>query len=168
VSTRGNKLIRELKAVFWVPLYFLSWFGILVLIKHLLLEEYQIDPGSYVVVIVGALIVAKVVLILENVKLSFLHSSPAYLEVLVRTLLYMAGVVVVMFLERSFEARHDYGGMTDAMMNLTSHVNMYHFMVSVICVFLALLFFNLWSVLKGHLGTNGVKRMFLDPVNRGS
>ena len=166
MSTTGSKIKAELISIFWVSLYFLSWFGILVLIKYLLLTEYHIDPGSYVVAIVGALIVAKVVLILENVKLPFLGKAPAIVEVLVRTLLYMLGILLVMILERSFDARHEYGGMGEAMANLPSHVNIYHFLVSVICVFGAILFYNLWTLLKGHLGHHGIKTILMEPSKK--
>ena len=111
--------MKILKAIFWTTLYFFIWIGSLVLLKTLLLEEYQIEFYGFSIIVVGALIAAKVVLILENVPLgSWAKRQPAIAEVIFRTMLYLAGVFVVMILEKSFEARHEYGGFINAMKSL--------------------------------------------------
>jgi hypothetical protein len=61
MSTK-DKLLKELKAILLVSLYFLVWFGTLMIIKVLLLSEYRIEFYGASIVIVGALIAAKAVL----------------------------------------------------------------------------------------------------------
>jgi hypothetical protein len=158
-----NKFIKELKSIFWTSMYFLVWFGTMMLIKVLLLEEYQIHFYEISAVIIGALVVAKSVLIMEAIPASKGKNQPAWAVVLKRTLLFMAGVFVVLVLEKSIEARHEYGGFSDAFKNLFHDANLYHVWVNTICVFGALLFYNLGFLLKFSLGKGGFKKVLLSP-----
>lgn len=60
----AEKLKHELKAVGSATLFFGVWIGGLILIKNLVLEEYQIETVALSKAVVGVLILAKVVLIL--------------------------------------------------------------------------------------------------------
>lgn len=159
-----DKLVHELKAIFWTTLYFLIWFGVLVIIKELLLKEYQIKFYGFSIVVIGALVAAKSVLILENVSLgSWAKHQPAIVEILFRTLLYLAGIFVIMVLEKSLEARHEYGGFVNALKSIFENAEFYHILVNTICVFGALLGFNLWSVIRKHLGEGGMWKILSTP-----
>jgi hypothetical protein len=52
-----------------VTLFFAAWLGMFMGLKILILEGYQIRFGSASAVLIGALVLAKVVLILEHVPL---------------------------------------------------------------------------------------------------
>jgi hypothetical protein len=161
MSTK-DKLLKELKAILLVSLYFLVWFGTLMILKVLLLSEYSIEFYGASKVIVGALIVAKAVLILEHVPLG-LNNKPAIVDILLRTFLYLAGVAVILILEHALEARHEYGGFLNALKNVTKSADIYHVLVTLICVFGALFFYNLGSVISGRLG-KGIWEMMISPV----
>lgn len=159
-----SKLIHELKAIFWTTLYFLIWFGLLMLIKGLLLKEYQINSYDFSIVLVGSLVAAKAVLILENVSLgSWTKRQPAIVEILFRTLLYLAGIFVIMLLEKAFEARSEFNGLINALQGIFGEAEFYHILVNTICVFGALLGFNLWSVLNKHIGERGIWKILSSP-----
>ncbi len=64
-----QKIVHEIKAVTVVTIYFCCWLSALLLIKHLLLAEYKIVFVDYSMALIGALILAKVVLVLECVPL---------------------------------------------------------------------------------------------------
>jgi hypothetical protein len=152
-----EKLKYELKAVVLVTLFFAGWLGVFMGLKVLILEDYQIRFGSVSAVLVGALILAKVVLILEHVSLvSWLRNHPALVDVIVRTLLYAFGTLVVILLEKAFESRHEQGGFGPALMNVFEHRDMPHVWANTICVTGALLFYNLLSALNRRLGTGGL------------
>ena len=159
-----EKILKEIKSVFWTSLYFLSWFGALMIIKILLLREYQIEVYGFTSVVVGALVVAKVVLILEYVKIPFTKNKPAWIEITLRTLLYLLGVFVVMALEKSFEARDEYSGVFDAFTHLSDHADLNHIYVNTICVFGALLFFNIRTVIKKQYGEGALLNILRSPV----
>lgn len=164
MSTK-DKLLKELKAILLVTLYFLVWFGTLMIIKVLLLSEYKIEFYGASIVIVGALIAAKAVLILEHVPLG-VNNKPAIVDILLRTFLYLAGITIILILERGIEGRHEYGGFVNAIKNLSKGADLYHIVVTVICVFGALFFYNLGSVVRGRLGKGGLWDMMISPVQK--
>src|SRR5262245_37692729 len=87
-----QKLGHELKSVAVVTLFFLIWLGSLMCLKTLILKEYQIQFSQFSLAVVGALVLAKVVLILEHVPLgSWLERQPAWVDLLVRAGLYTLG-----------------------------------------------------------------------------
>jgi len=159
-----EKLATELKAMTFAASYFGAWFGVLALLKRLILEEYGIDLPGFAFALIGALIVAKVVLVLEHVSLGrWVNRHPALVDVLLRTLLYGLGVILVLLLEKAFDGRHDYGGFTASLRHLFQHADIYHVWIDSIVIALSLLVFNVFTVIRRHLGTGGLARLLLSP-----
>jgi hypothetical protein len=159
-----ERTVKELRSIFWTSLYFFTWFGVLMIFKVLLLEEYMIEFFGLTAVIVGALVVAKVVLIMEYIPIPFTKGKPAYLDIISRTLIYLAGVVIILVLEKSIEARHEYGGVMNAFKNLKTDADKYHIWVNTISVCGALLFYNIWSVVKKHFGKGIFRKLMFSPI----
>jgi hypothetical protein len=160
----SEKLKHEFKAILLAMLYFGAWIVTLLVLKELLLKEYHIAFHGFSKALVGALILSKVVLILEHVPLgAWLRDKPVLFDVALRTLLYAVGTFVVMLLEKGFEARHEQGGFVPALMNIFQHPDMPHIWANAICLTAALLVYNLLSALNRHLGTGGLARVFLTP-----
>ena len=161
---KKEKIIHELKAFTWSFLYFVSWFAVLVLIKALLLHEYKIQFFSMSTAFIGALVVAKVVLILDNLPLSRKTIKyPAYVHIISRTLIFSSGVFLMMIIETAFEARDHYNGFTDSLLHVFEHVNIYQVYVNSICVAGALFGFNFLSLLNRYLGKGGIGKILLAP-----
>lgn len=159
-----QKLKHELKAIILVTLFFAAWLGVFMGLKILILEDYQIHFGSVSAVLIGALVLAKVVLILEHAPLgAWLRGQPVLVDVILRTILYALGTFVVILLEKAFETRHEQGGFGHALMNIFQHRDMPHVWANTICLGGALLFLNLLTVLNRHLGSGGLARVFLMP-----
>lgn len=77
-----QKLKREIKAVALATLYFATWIGVLMVLKVLVLEEYRIEFHAWSLVLFGALVLAKVVLVLEHVPLgAWIRTRPALIDV---------------------------------------------------------------------------------------
>lgn len=160
-----HKLKKEIKAVALATLYFAIWIGVLVLIKELVLAEYRIEFHGLPVVLFGALVLAKVVLVLENVPLgAWIRSRPVLVDVILRTALYSLGVLVVLLLEKAFDGRHDYGGFGPSLVSVFQHAEVHHVWVNVICLSGALLGYNALSVIRRHLGEGRLIRMFFLPL----
>jgi len=161
----GQKLSEELRSLFEAVLYFGVWIGALLLVKSLILKEYQITFSGGSAAFVGVLVLAKVVLILEHVSLgAWVRRQPAWLDVILRTILYVAGVFVVMILEKAFEGRHEYGGFGNAVTAIFEHADMPHILVNTICVAGALLGYNILAVIRRYLGTGELLRFFQSPL----
>lgn len=160
-----QKLRKEMRSLAVTTLFFAFWFAILVLLKWLVLAEYSIEFTDVSIVIVGALIVAKVVLVLENVPIdTWTKNRPAIVHVLARTVLYGFGILIVLFLEKAFEMRHEYGGFVSAMTQVFKHQEIHHVLASTIGVTGALLVFNAMLVIQRHLGDRGLLDLFMSPL----
>lgn len=161
----AGKLKHELKAVTVAALYFGCWIGSLLLIKTLLLAEYDIAFAGWTMAIVGALVLSKVVLILEHVPLGARAKTwPAWTDVLLRTALYSIGVVLVLLLERGFEGRHEHGGFLPAVLETFEGSKGVHVWLNTICIGGALLGYNLSSVLRRNLGEGAFWQMLSRPL----
>jgi hypothetical protein len=161
----GAKLRNELRELSLAMLYFGAWIGVLILLKSLILAEYEIEFRQWSTILVGSLVLAKVVLILEHVPLgAWTRNRPAYVDVIARTVLYTLGVFVVLLLEKSFEGRHEAGGFGAALVGLFRDANMSHVWANTICMSGALLGYNALAVVRQNLGEGGLIRMFLSPL----
>jgi hypothetical protein len=161
----GSKLRKELKELSLAMLYFAAWIGLLVMLKALILAEYQIEFRQWSAILVGALVLGKVVLILEHVPLGgWIERQPAIVDVLARTLLYSFGVFVVLLIERGFEGRHDAGGFIPAVRAVFQDPDMPHVWANTICLSAALFGYNVISVFRRYLGEGGIARVLLSPL----
>lgn len=160
-----EKVKHEIVSVVVLTLYFLAWLGFLMLLKYLLLANYSIEYFDMSKAFVGALVLAKVVLVLEYVSFGkWVRARPAWVDVALRTLLYTFGVFIVMVAEKAFEQRHDYGGFLQAVRGLFFHVEIYHLWLSLICVSAALLSYNVLSVIHKNLGIGALLKMMMKPL----
>jgi hypothetical protein len=160
-----QKLKDEIKAVALATLYFATWIGVLMVLKKLILAEYQIEFNGLSLALVGALVLAKVVLVMEHVPLAgWTRTRPAWIQVILRTAFYALGVLVVLVLEKAFEGRHEAGGFGLSLMAVLRHAEGAHVWANTICLAGALLGYNVLSVIRRHLGEGALIRMFLSPI----
>jgi len=158
-------LKEEVKAVGIAALYFGCWIGALVLLKSLILAEYKIAFHGWSAVVVGALVLSKVVLVLEHVSLgAWVRARPAWMDVFLRTVMYTLGVAIVLVLEKGFEGRHEYGGLGPALRHLFQQEDVHHLWANTLCLSGALLGYNALTVVRRHLGNRGLIRLFLAPL----
>jgi hypothetical protein len=161
----GQKLKNEIKAVALATFYFAAWIGVLVFLKKLILAEYRIEFNGLSLALVGALVLAKVVLVMEHVPLTgWTRTRPAWVEVILRTILYALGVLVVLLLEKAFEGRREHGGFGLSLIAVLQHAERIHVWANTICLAGALLGYNVLSVIRRHLGEGGLIRLFLSPM----
>ncbi len=159
-----QKLGKEIVAVLLTTLYFAVCFGILVLLKRLYLFEYHIKFRGLSLALLGALIVAKVVLLMEHVTLGqWIRKHALVVEVVLRTILYTIGVAVALFLERGFEVRHEHGGFLAGVAWVFQHREMHHVWADTIAVGASLLIFNTVTAVHHNLGHGRLHRLLLTP-----
>ena len=159
------KLQHEIKAVITLTLYFGCWLGALVLLKYLILAEYKIVINQFSVALVGALVLAKVVLVLEYIPLGpWVRARPAWVDVVLRTTMYAFGVFVVLLIENAFEARHDYDSFGASIIAIFEQEDGKHVLLNTICLSAALLSYHMLSVVRKRLGKGALLRMFLTPL----
>ena len=165
----AQKLKHEVKSVIVLTLYFGCWLGALVLLKYLLLAEYHIAFSGFSIALVGALVLAKVVLVLEHVSLgAWVQAQPAWVDVVLRTVLYAFGVVVLLLLEKGFEGRHEYDSFGTSLMAVFQQADAIHVWLNTLCLSAALLSYNMLSVVRKRLGKGALLQMFMTPLPKGS
>lgn len=160
-----QKFKNEITAMLLAMLYFAAFIGVLLLVKTLILAEYRIEFSAWSTALVGVLVLAKVVLVLEHAPLgAWVSHQSAWVDVLLRTILYAVGVFVVLLLEKAFEGRQENGGFGHALARVFQHDDMPHVWANTVCLSAALLGYNLLAVIRRHLGTGGLLRLFLSPL----
>jgi hypothetical protein len=163
--TARSRLAQELKAVAATTAFFAAWFLVLIALKSLVLAEYRIGLPGVSTALVGALIAAKAVIVLEHVPVPGpIARRPAWVHVIARTALYGSGILVVVLLERAFETRHEHGGFAAALRAAGDGASWPHVLASTIGVTGALLAYNALSVVRRHVGDRGLRRMFAVPL----
>ncbi len=161
----AGKLKHELKALVLAWVYFAVWFGFLIALKKLALEEYHIAFKGLSIALVSALILAKVILLMEPIPLGgWVEKRSAWVDVVLRTVLYTAGVVVVMVLEKGLEGRHEYGGFAASVRAQAHEASAQHIAINSLCVIVALLVYNAFSVVQKNLGARALAGFFLRPL----
>jgi hypothetical protein len=160
-----DKLKHEFKSVVVATLFFAGWFLAIVIIKTLILAEHGVEFSGFFKALIGAAVIGKVVLVLENVPLgSWIRKQPAWLNVLVRTLLYMAGVFLVLLGERMFHERHEHTGFVDSLVGAFESANAASVWAKTIWVGWGLLVFNMLTVVRQRLGSAALLELFTSPV----
>jgi hypothetical protein len=160
-----EKLKEEVRAIALVTLYFACWIGALILLKELVLAEYHIAFHHLSMALVGALVLAKVVLVMEHVPLgSWLRARPAWVDVVLRTVLYTLGVVIVLVLEKGIEGWHKHGGFGAAVKAALGSTDIHHIDANTLGVSAALFGYNVMTVVRCHLGEGGLLKLFLVPL----
>lgn len=160
-----EKMKEEVSQVVTLTLYFLSWLGFLMFVKFLLLADYGIEFVGFSKAVVGALVLAKVVLVLEYVSMGiWIRSKAAWIEIVLRTALYALGVFIILLLEKGFEGRHEYGSFTNSIFALFEKADIYHIWLNVVCLTAALLSYNIFSVIRKNFAKGALLRMLMRPL----
>ncbi len=155
-----KKLVKEIEALGLLTFYFAVWFCTIILLKRLVLAQYDIEFRGLSVALISALVVAKVVLLLEHVSLGrWVRQRPVAVDITLRLFLYAFGTFIVLTLEKAFEERHE-GGFSRALVRLYQQRDVHHICAATICVSIALLGFLMLSALRRHFGDRELKRLF--------
>lgn len=165
MTALGRRIREELRAVFITTTYFACWVGWLSLIKHLLLAEYTVAVYSWTAAIIGTLLLSKVVLVLERVPLGRrVRAGPPWVEVALRTVLYMLGVIAVLIVEAGVRGWREHGGFGPAVAAAFAEREARHMTVNATTIGASLLLYNTIAVVRRRLGRGALIRMLLEPV----
>ncbi len=163
-----QKLAKEISEVLLTTFFCAICFGVRFWLKRLYLAEYRVEFRGVSLALVGALIVAKVVLVMEHVTLGqWLRNHAVAIDILLRTVLCMFAVCVALLLEKGFEARHEHGGFRAGVVWVFQHRDMHHVWADTVGVGGALLVFNILRALRRHLGEGQLHRVFLSSPSAG-
>ena len=154
-----SKLKEELKSLGIIMLYFGLWFAFMIILKILLLREYDIEFTGLSMAFIGALIVGKVILIIDHIPMgSWIEKQPAIVDILFRTFLYSVGIIIIIILEKAFEVRHEYGGFFKALPKVFNRTDVNQIYANSLTIICALLGFNLFTLFGKYFGEGGISK----------
>jgi hypothetical protein len=156
-----KKIFHEIIVVTRTASYFALVFILMMVMKKLNLKDYNIEFSGISQAIIGALIMSKVIILMQLISLgNWIKRQPPIVDVIIRTVLYAAGVVIVMVLEKAFEHRHQAGGFGKAISYVLNSRDFYHVLATSIGVTASLFAYNAFSVVQQVMGKNGLTKLF--------
>lgn len=166
-TSPGERIRHELREFIPVALFFLVAFQLLALTQTLLLRQEGIRISSFVAAAMGALIVAKVILIADHFTFMnrFPH-KPLIHNVLWRTALYLVGSVVVRYAEQLFHSWRHAGGFLAGNRALLMELNWEHLLVIQLWLLLLLFLYCSASELGRRLGARYVFDLYFTDRHR--
>ena len=95
-----TRALHEAREFFWIFVYLWLCFGLFVLYKSLILSQHDIDYTGYGVAVVNALVLGKVILIAETLKVAEKHKDkPLIYPTLYKSVVFFVILVVFSILE---------------------------------------------------------------------
>ncbi|MGF1611093.1 MAG: hypothetical protein ACFCUQ_16935 [Kiloniellales bacterium] len=157
-----NWIIDEARAILLVTLYFVACFGVIMLLKQLMLAEYGIEFRGLSIALLAALVTAKVVIVLEKVPLAkWLGQQAAITDIVVRSAFYTAVTLLFLLLEKAIESQAGHGGLVASVANVLEHRDVHQVWATTICVGLFFIAYNSFSVLRREIGGRRLAEIFL-------
>ncbi|MDT4290348.1 hypothetical protein RO575_12320 [Methylomonas sp. MO1] len=154
------KLKHEAQEVGLVTLYFFFCFSVMLTLKKLLLADYQVDVQVVSLAAVSALIIAKVVVILDHTAAGnrFDTRQPLWVAALYKTLVYLGIAFMVFFLEKVFHAYRETGLLNQAVSEVWAHKDWNLMLMKLLCVGLTFLAYHVYAGLDQRLGEGTLRR----------
>jgi len=162
-STLVGQLKHELRQIGLVTLYFFFCFGVVLTLMKLILADYQIEFYAMSATVVGALVVAKIVVVLDKTRAGtrFDATRPLWLSVLYKTVVYSLAAAAVLSLEKVFHAYRETGQLGQALTEVWMHRDRNVILAKVICIGLAFAGYHLYAGLDRRLGEGTLRRLVM-------
>lgn len=158
IVARVKQEIREI-AVTWS--YFLMGTGLIFLVFKLMLDQYDIRVVAFSKAAFGALILAKVVVLLRDRKvMNHFKDSPGYVSIAYKTLVYVFGVFIVLFTEKTLERLGEAGGFFPAIKSVFQSRDLTHIVVVTLMTTIFLLFYCSFEQLGDWFGRENFRAAF--------
>lgn len=156
-------LKHEVRQVGMVILYFLFCFGVVLTVKKLMLASYQIEFYALSSAVVGALVIGKVVVVLDKTRAGtrFDASLPLGLAALYKSMIYALVTFVVLFLEKLFHAYRASGTVGQAVMDIWAHRDRNVILANVILIGLAFAVYHIYAGVDRRLGEGTLRRLVM-------
>ncbi|NBC10299.1 MAG: hypothetical protein GVY24_01005 [Planctomycetes bacterium] len=158
----AEKIRYELAELIPVTLFFFVAFQLLALTQMLMLEQYGIKAWVFVAATVGALVVAKVVLITDHLSLlNRFPEHPLLYNVVWKTAIYFVASLAVRYAEHLIRFWRKTGGFIEANHALVDEVVWPHLIVVQMWLLILLLVYTTLRELVRALGRDRITAMFL-------
>lgn len=160
---------HELKEAVFPTIFFLIIFHLLIATKHLLLASYNITPGAVASALIGALIVAKSILIIDVLPISrhFMQERLIY-SVIWRSFVYNLLVLLFRYLEELIPYWTKSGSFMTANTNMFAEFSWPHFLAFQMWMVVSIIAYSTITALDEHFGEGSMKRAIFGKLTAGS
>jgi hypothetical protein len=163
IASTGKWLHREFVAARPVFIFFLVAFSLQLLIIKLAVAQFSIPVTAFSKAVVGALLAAKAVLILDETRIGRrLEHYRKIVAVAIKTILYGFGTLLLGYLERFLEALHRSGSFDWAVQQMIDQANLYRFLAWVLGVTLIFAIYFVWSEINERMGEGALWSLFFE------
>src|SRR5262245_61826149 len=159
----GAVVLKEIREAIPPTLFFLVLFHLIALTKAVVLSDYSITALRASVATIGALLVAKAILVVEALPVSKLFARRLVVQVLWKTLLFGSIALAFRFLEDSIPLALKHGSWAAAMNAMRSDAAWPLFWVTVLWLFAGLLLYNVAAELVRAVGLEKARELFFGP-----
>jgi hypothetical protein len=166
VMKLGAFVMREVREVMPATILFLGLFHMIALTKAVALDDYSRSALRATTATVGALIVAKAILVVEALPSSRRFVRHRALHLLWKTLLFGTVALLFRFVEELIELASKQGGVVAATQVIFHEISWPLFGVLALWVLGGLLFYTLASELVRAVGRERVKDIFFSTGSR--
>ena len=146
-------------------MFFFVAFQLLAITRSLILQQYGIQISTFVAATMGALIVAKVVMIVD--LLPFVNrfpDKPLVYNIVWKTIIYLLAAFLVRYVEHLIHFVRKYGDIAVANSHLLDEVIWPHFLIVQIWLFVFFLMYCTLRELSRALGRERIRSMFFGPI----
>ncbi len=158
----GERVRQEIREIGLVTLYFLTCFLFFLTLKKLVLDEYDVEISVLGTAAIGAVVAAKVVILLGKTPLgNFFVSDRRVIHVLWRSIVYTAIVFVVTLAERVFDLYREKDTLAVALRETWSGETTDHFLAMNLAVAASLVAYNAFAEIDHQMGEGALRRLFL-------
>jgi len=154
---------REARHTGGVALYLFFSFGIFATLKKLFLATHQIEFSALVPAVIGALALAKVVVVLDLTPVASRLDArhPIWVAALYKTLFYCVVSAPVLFAERAWHFYRETGALGEAVLEAWKRLDPNVLLAKVIIVGLVFACYHLYQGIDRRLGQDKLWHMIL-------
>lgn len=161
MSGMAGKLREEVRELLPPTLYFLVTLHLIALVRALMLEGTSIAPSTSASVTLGALILAKAVVLADLLPaINRFPDRPLAWNVAWKSLVYLLAATVLHYLERLVEHWRDAGGFLAANERMLQEMIWPHFWALEIFIALVIVSYCIGSELGRALGRDRARQLF--------
>lgn len=162
-------VVREVRQVLPATIFFLILFNLIAFTREVVLAEHHVSVAFTTGATIGALIVAKVILIADKLPfISLFSARPLIFDILWRTFLYGLMALMIQYLEEFIPLLTDAGGLSAANQRMLEEVSWPRFWAVHLWLLFGLLVYCTVSALIRTIGAQRAKELFFGGPSRGA
>ena len=161
MSKKESFLVKEMKELFAIAFVFYIIFLMFSILKMALLGQYDIDGYRLGAAVIGALIIAKVVLIFDHFRVSKkLEDYPKIITVFLKSGVYLIGFALFTILEHFIKGLIEGLSAGEAIIHALYYLGSLEFILTVAIVYISFLTFSTFWVIRNEYGPKSLYLLF--------